>query len=428
MMCNSSEPQLNGLKMKSLNHHILKLAALFALPVFIFSACTLGDVSSDLENNELTAEEMEEASQIIGMAISEDNDGVFSSLNDALANISDDSFTGQNMMFKNDGHGRDYSGRGGEHNYQHQYDPETGIHTIQFERQVQTKEFRKNMSAQMTYLFTDTTGEFIEFPRQDRDRIHNIEYTSDKSGTVQNRHRNGEFSRADTFSIAGVSDASNILAFDGVHYGNGTYNGVRGNGNTFRRTYTNRINLLNVQIDKGLVAQNGTLEQGVTGTLSYEMNMYKSRNGEGEDKTVTGTIVMTGDGTALLKFENITKMFRIHLQSGFVSDDEAELERAVIAVDLQNNIVTLDNEMQVIITDRTEVEFDDGLESLEDVQQAINAGFNVYAEVEGYRNPENRQEFIADEIEFETDAPSADDDGEDDDSDDDSDDDTTDDD
>ncbi len=40
--------------MKSLNHHIFKLVALLAIPAFIFSACTLGDVSSDLENNELT--------------------------------------------------------------------------------------------------------------------------------------------------------------------------------------------------------------------------------------------------------------------------------------------------------------------------------------------------------------------------------------
>lgn len=409
--------------MKSLNPQIFRLFAIIAIPALIFSACTLGDVSSELQDNQLTAEEMEEASQIIGQAVSDDNDGVFSSLNDALANISNDGFTSSSMA--KDGHNRrDYSGRGGEHNYQYNYNPDTGIHTISFERQVNASDFLKNMSATMTYLFTDQAGNFIQFPRVSRERIHNIEYTSDKAGTVQNRHRNGEFSRADTFSISGVSDASTLLAIDGIHYGNGTYNGVRGNGNTFRRTYSNIISLLDVQIDKALVEQNGNLEQGVTGTLTYELNLYNNNNGSESNKTVTGTIEMTGDGTALLRFENVTKMFRIHIQSGFVSDDDAELEQAVIAVDVQNNTVTLDNDIVVIITERTEVEFDDGLDSLEDVQRAINAGFIVYAEVEGYRNPDNQQEFIADEIEFETDEDFSDDDddSDDDDNDDDEDD------
>jgi len=110
---------------------------------------------------------------------------------------------------------------------------------------------------------------------------------------------------------------------------------------------------------------------------------------------------MDGDGTALLRFQNLNKIFRVNLSSGIVTDDEDELEAAVSSVDIENNTVTLSNDIIVIISSRTEVEGDDGLESLEDVETALQNGLSIMAEVEGYTNPQNPLEFIADEIEFE---------------------------
>ena len=218
---------------------------------------------------------------------------------------------------------------------------------------------------------------------------------------MTNRHRSSEFSRADTFAITGVSNASSILTIDGNHYGNGTFNGVSESGNTFQRSFINEINFLDIQINKDTVAAYGSLGYGVTGTLTYEMNMFRNRNGEESSKTISGTIEMDGDGTALLRFQNINRLFKVDLQSGFVTDDEDELEANVVAVDTLNNTVSLDNDLLVIITGRTEVEGDDDLESLEAVARALEAGLLVVAEVEGYQNPTNSSEFIADEIEFE---------------------------
>lgn len=399
----------------------LKFSRILALLFMagILSACTLGDISDDLNSSELSPEEIEEASQIMGQTLSDDNDGVFASLNDALTNISSDEF-GSASRFKNDDHGRghgnngnnDRSGRGNENNYEYEYDPETGIHTISFDRSVDNENFKKSVSALMTYLFTSIDGEFIANPKENHERIENIDFTSSKTGTMQNRFRKSEFSRADTFAITGASDATNILTIDGKHYGNGVFQGVRGNGDTFEKTYVNEINFLDIQIDKTLTQQNGSLEEGVTGVLTYEMTLYKNNNGEEDTKTITGTIEMNGDGTALLRFEKITKLFRVHLGSGFVTDEEAELEANVLSVDIENKTVTLENDILVVITERTEVKGDDGLESLEDVARVLEAGYRVEAEVEGYRNPQQRKEFIADKIEFE--AEGYDDDEEDD--------------
>ena len=121
----------------------------------IMSACTLGDFSDEIDNQELTAEEIEAASQIMGQALSDDNDGVFSSLNDALSTVTSTGFE-SDSRFKghdddDDDHGRDdYSGRGGERNYEYSYDPDTGTHTLSFEREVIKDEFQKSMSAVLT--------------------------------------------------------------------------------------------------------------------------------------------------------------------------------------------------------------------------------------------------------------------------------------
>ncbi|MFP8488718.1 hypothetical protein ACKGJO_06410 [Gracilimonas sp. Q87] len=401
--------------MKALITNLSKATGLILTSALIFSACSLGDVSSELNNNELTPEEMEAASQIMGEALSDDNDGVFSSLNDALATVSSDGFSQENTSFKNDDDDDDYSGRGNERNFNYEYDPATGTHTLSFDRSVVKPNFEKNISALLTYIFTDIDDQFIAMPRVNKDRIENIEFTANRNGDKTSNFRSSDFSRADTFAITGVSDATSILTLDGKHTGNGSITGVRGNGDTFERSFVNEINLLDVQINKDTVAYYGSLEQGVTGTLTYEMSLYKNNNGDESTKTVSGTIEMDGDGTALLRFENLAKIFKVNLQTGIVTDDEDDLEAMVSEIDTVERTVLLSNDILVIITGRTEVEGDEGIETLEEVAVALEAGTVVYAEVEGYISPQDQTRFIADEIEFEYENDDSDDDDNDDD-------------
>ncbi|HBX65748.1 MAG TPA: hypothetical protein DEG32_06195, partial [Balneolaceae bacterium] len=188
----------------------------------------------------------------------------------------------------------DYSGRGGERNYQYEYDPQTGTHTLSFDREVMNENFEKTMSAVLTYIFTNMDGDFIAAPRINSERIENIDFTSSKSGSVMSRFRDSEFSRSDTFSITGVSDASTFLTIDGNHYGNGTFSGVTRDGDTFERSFVNVINFLDIVINKDTVAAYGNLSQGVTGTLTYDLNIFRTNNGEETGKNVSGTIEMEG--------------------------------------------------------------------------------------------------------------------------------------
>ncbi|MFA5669327.1 MAG: hypothetical protein WC967_08785 [Balneolaceae bacterium] len=392
--------------MNSLLFKTPKFLLLVLVSASIFSACTLSDFSDDINTEQLTNEEIEAASQIMGQALSDDSDGLFSSLNDALANISSENFENKSRSKDvddddDDDENDNYSGRGNERNYQHSYNPVNGMHTVSFDRSIQRPNFQKNLSAVLTYIFKDGEGKFIVAPRINRERIETVDFTSSKTGSTINRFRNSEFSRADTFAIAGLSAASTILSLDGVHYGNGTFHGVTKMGDTFERTYVNNIQFLDIQINKDSVAVNNSLSQGVTGTLTYEMNIFKSNNGNETSKTVNGTIEMTGDGSALLRFAKIERLFKVNLKSGFVSDEEDDFEGTVKAVDIANNTITLSDDLLVILTERTEIDGDDGLETLEEVALALESGKEIIVEIEGYINPENHSEFFADEVEFE---------------------------
>lgn len=380
---------------------VLLLAALAV------TSCTLSGIEDDV-NSTITDEDLEAASQILGESLSADNSGLILSLNDALTTVSSDGFSmagspqkSTEPTLQND------SGRGNESEYSYSYNPETGVHTVSFKRTINRPLFSKEVTDTLNYIFTDNAGEFIESPQAEQERIESINYNGYRDGSVETPRKTSSFIRKDTLLINGVSGASPILQIDGVHNGNGFLEVKRPNGDLLERSYQLEINFLNIEIDKEL-SQRG-LEQGVTGTLSWEMIIDKHTSGNESTKTMRGTIEMNGDGTALLRFQNFLKIFQVNLDNGDVKDQDREFEGRVISVDLGRSSFTLRSGRQIFINEETD--FDDDISSLSEVQRALEDGHYIWAEGEGYSEG-NR--FIASEAEFERERE--DDDGDDDDS------------
>ena len=392
---------------KILNKHITFWTTCLIVGLLTFSGCSLSGIDS--KNQDITQEDLEAASQIIGESLSDESSGVMSSLNDAVATFSNNGFenTSPAKSVAGSTDDDDNTGRGSESNFSYNYDPETGTHTISFTRSVNRGEFSKSVTDTLKYIFTDNQGNFIAAPRQNRDRVETIDFKGFKEGNVNLPNRTSFFVRTDTFLIDGLSSASSILAIDGVHNGEGNFQGTRDNGNSIERNYQLEINFLNIEVDKAVVEANRSLEQGVTGSLNYEINIEKINNGSTSTKSIVGTVEFNGDGTALLRFEGFQKLFQINLDDGNVRDGDEEFEGRVAGINVDRKIVELSNSRRIRIVNDTEVEFDDGLASLEDVAQALEAGEQVRAEGEGEIRNGN---FIASEIEFELDDDSDDDD------------------
>jgi len=389
--------------METLNTSTIKSYPKWALPLiamlFVISGCSISGV--DKQDQDITEEDLQAASEILGESLSDETSGVMGSLNDALTGISSDGFVRvSSPKSVGDDDDEDNSGRGRESNFSYSYDPQTGTHTLSFMRSVDKPNFSKSVIDTLKYIFTDGNGEFIVFPRANRERIETIDYKGFREGTLNSPRRNSFFVRKDTFLIDGVSQASNILFIDGVHNGEGNFEGTTDDGITLERDYTLEINFLNVEIDKSVVRQNQNLQEGVTGTLTYELIVEKTRNGSSSTKTIRGTIEMNGDGTALLRFDRFNKLFQINLDDGDVRDQDDEFEGKVRSVNLERNTFTLTNGRVVRLTTDTEIEDDGDLLSLQEVARALEDGLRVKAEGEGFVDGDV---FVATEVEFETD-------------------------
>lgn len=367
------------------------------LLILFVSGCTLKNIDENASNN-ITEEDLAAASQILGESLSSDNSGVLLSLTDALTNVSNDSFT-ENINQKSSATTiqDDRSGRGSESNYRYSYDPETGTHTVSFERIIDRPLFSKQVNDTLKYIFSDNTGAFIEHPRTERERIESINYNGRREGTINTPRKYSFFVRTDTFLIDGASDASPVMQINGVHNGNGTLEIQRPNGNSFERSYRLEINFLNIEIEKALAQ--GTLRRGVTGSLSWEMIIDKSSNGREESKTIRGTVELVGDGTGLLRFEDLLSRFQVNLNNGDIKDQEREFEGRVTSVNINQQTFTLQNGRQIYINEQTEID-DDDYTTLQQVDQAIISGEYVWAEGEGYLDGDR---FITTEVEFEND-------------------------
>ena len=282
---------------------------LFAALISLGFACT--SVNNSEISEAISEQDLEAASQIIGETVSSENSGAMSSIYDALSTV------GASGISYNDTQAKavedDNSGRGRENNFSYSYDAATGTHTIDFNRSISRGEFSKSVNAHLEYIFTDLQDDFIEFPRVDRDSIEAVDYKGTKSGSLDGPFRDSEFTRIDTLVVTGIHSSSPVFGIDGTHAGSGNRSGMLDDGTEVSRSYSVNIDFQNIAIDKATVQENGNLEEGVTGTLTYNMTFV---NTEGEERVLEGEIVLEGDGTALLRFRRFTKVFRFSLRDG----------------------------------------------------------------------------------------------------------------
>jgi len=238
---------------------------------------------------------------------------------DAISNVDNDGISYTNNHNKAT-HDDGRSGRGREGSYLYSYNPETGTHTLQYDRSFTNADFSKNVSLLNTYVFKSPEGDFVVRPRANPDSIESVDFTGSKTGAVNSLRRNSEFARLDTFSIAGLHSNSSIVSIDGKHHSEGSATGVTYDSIQASRDFTVNIEFTNVEIVKDTVEANGSLEQGVTGTLTYSIVLNRARGERSDQKVIEGSIEMDGDGTALLRFNKILKTVRFSLKDGSIED------------------------------------------------------------------------------------------------------------
>lgn len=271
---------------------------------------------------EISEQELEVAGEIIAQSLSEQQGGVLSSVYDAFSNISQSAITysaeGQTVQ-KPAGDSSGSPNRGAESEYTASFNPDTGEHTISFNRSFEGPNLTKNLSVVNRYIFADNNQNFLQWPKRQQDQIETIDFKGMRTGSAVTQRRTSSFTRNDSFFASGISGESTVLTLDGRHEGQGVMSvDLPRLERSGERSYEVLFEFQNIQIDKSLVRENGSLEEGITGLINYQIEMTRTKDGNTDEKNLTGTIELTGDGSALLRFKRFSKTLLISMRNGTI--------------------------------------------------------------------------------------------------------------
>ncbi len=296
---------------------ILIIIAAFLI-AFIYGCDTVNTT-----DQEISEEELEIAGEIIAESLSEERGGLLSSLYDAFSQVEQDRIRYQvnsQGAAKAGAPSVSNTGRGSESEYNAQYNPETGEHIIAFRRSHQGPILSATLSVLNKYIFMDAERNFLQFPQRQQDLVETIDFKGTRIGTAVTQRRSSSFTRVDTLFTTGISDQSNTLFIEGNHYGKGEMSAnLRRVERSMERSYEVWFDFENIRVDKDLVKENGSLEEGITGVIKYRIKMINTINGETREQNLRGIVELSGDGTGLLRFERIKETFRIALRNGTIN-------------------------------------------------------------------------------------------------------------
>jgi hypothetical protein len=286
------------------------LLAVVVVVLVSISGCDLGNEETSVEEVDL-----EVAAAVITESLVEQSEGMFADLTDMSADVTQHGIAYQNPRF---GRGvANRARRGGMTDFSKSYDPETGWHTIAYERSVVTPNFVKSMEALIRHRYMDAGGLYLEHPR-DAANLNRIEYEGRRAGTTSTNgemrvSREQQFERTAEWTLNGLaSDAP--LTFGGHQEHFAHVRLVRPVAGPSERTVTIAMQLDNATIDQD-VAREAGLEHAVTGTIRYTLTIVYDWARQSGERQIEGTIDLAGDGQAILRFNGLREAFIIGLNS-----------------------------------------------------------------------------------------------------------------
>jgi hypothetical protein len=313
------------------NKYILKYTTgllYLAFIALIFNACSIGTNPNIKTPSE---QEIQLASSVVSQTLASNSDGLMSSIYDLTGTVTPNGFIyddeantqlsedSTNIVTDNPDSNNGDNNRGNDSNFQISYNPETGVHLIEFQRDLNNKNLNKSLHLKLEYVYRDTLGIFIRFPLPSI--TESIDYKGLREGELQTKNKHSQFTRVDTLYFSGLQDKSNNLIINGSHYAKGEIQQTQGNGSEIDKKFRIHLNLINVTVNKDSLYHNSNLESAINGILNYDLTFHQVNDTSKVDSHLKGSINLTGNGYALLKFVNFSKRFLINLKSGDISEN-----------------------------------------------------------------------------------------------------------
>lgn len=321
----------------------------------------------------LLPEENVIAGNIIGESVSEEQGGLLSSYQEAFAIPSPTGLRpGPSLL--------SYGNIDPVSGYTYSFNSTDGSHSVAFKREFPNSDGIMKLEYNLIYLFFDSNGNVIQDPANNMAQIDGVEFKSEKSGEIRSDNKESTFHRTDHLFIDGLQDASREIQIDGLHAANGNFRQLLDDMSWASRDYALNLEYLDIRINKQVVSENRNFREGVFGAFGYEFNIQQSTATD-QVRSVNGSIVLNGDGTALLRFRDDTEPYHVQLDNGSVMKRN-RFAGIVVHVDLTTRSFTLDTGERIFINQGTNVirgkffEFNE-LPSLLENRIAIRADGNM---------------------------------------------------
>jgi hypothetical protein len=268
------------------------------------------------------------AAKMIGETLSDQRDGLVSTLFDATAvpvngtmqlggffakELAEDELATPGGLGMTPGMGGMH-GRGSERGVTITYDSLTGVHTITFQRSVSRGDFSKSVSFVHKIIYRNAAGAFLRFPR--RQQVASVEFEGTRTGSVNGPLGASNFKRDGAFTQSGLEAASTKIDFNGTFSGEGSHTFTNVDSVQETRAMVFNYKLRNISIEKSALKLEQPLSEGVTGAIDYKVKITKTINGASEVQELEGTIELNGDGTALLEYLGRGSKFILDLNTG----------------------------------------------------------------------------------------------------------------
>jgi hypothetical protein len=284
---------------------LFKIAITASLLFFTATACT--DSVSNVNEVDASEEDVTVLQNVVGDALSDQNEGFLSSINDLTARVLQDGI--EYRFREND------EWRGPFNHFNHNYNPENGVHTIQYRRGFNRPLLSKLLQVKLEYIFFDANNGFIEFPGQEANQIETIAFNGTHEGFTEGPMRRSEFERTASWTLDGFGASHPSMGLSGLQSHNGSMTISNREGVQASRSYSMNFNLVDISIQKPNGSEN-RLEYLVTGIIEYDVELITMRNGQEHIQEFSGTIELNGDGSALMRVLGLQRVFRLQLATG----------------------------------------------------------------------------------------------------------------
>lgn len=294
----------------------MKKYTIISKPLFVMALAvglTLSACKESSQIDKVSDEDVEALTLIVSQTLSDQNEGFMTDVYDVQRNLNVGTASKAQTGPQNRPAERDW--RGGESGHERTYNPEDGTHTFSYTRSFTREQFSKSMSATQTYIFYSPDGEFVEFPRQEE--VASIRFDGSRNLTMSTRMTSSVSDRSANWFLSGLTTTTHTLTGTQSNIGQMTVENPR--RGTMSRVYSMVYTFADVTIEKD-IREEGTLEDNISGTISYEINLKRTVNGEEVVREMSGTIDLAGNGKAILRVKGLSNVYQINLADGTVSE------------------------------------------------------------------------------------------------------------